>query len=246
MCRYGIGKQNFEGLRTDRRRAQVTVMQELLPRSIRHTNYSVIKRITNHTSTSQLRFQGYPLGDDLEPTHPFQRITGGASFKVTRDLRRSDVPPACIMDLRAVEGHVEIDGTPIVRLTWTWPGAHMTHGVAFSKLRDLDEPKRHEGMWRRLLLERLVLKLTAVQETACKKANGEVFGVRQILVNEDKSSSAVRRRLKKGMGSGARVRLSFGPWREERARDLSPHIGPARSTWMPWTKSLDRNLISSS
>ncbi|XP_075560532.1 uncharacterized protein LOC142592757 isoform X3 [Dermacentor variabilis] len=70
------------------------------------------------------------LGDDLEPTHPFQRITGGASFKVTRDLRRSDVPPACIMDLRAVEGHVEIDGTPIVRLTWTWPGAHMTHGVA--------------------------------------------------------------------------------------------------------------------
>ncbi|XP_075560529.1 uncharacterized protein LOC142592756 isoform X2 [Dermacentor variabilis] len=130
MCRYGIGKQNFEGLRTDRRRAQVTVMQELLPRSIRHTNYSVIKRITNHTSTSQLRFQGYPLGDDLEPTHPFQRITGGASFKVTRDLRRSDVPPACIMDLRAVEGHVEIDGTPIVRLTWTWPGAHMTHGVA--------------------------------------------------------------------------------------------------------------------
>lgn len=73
-------------------------------------------------------FKDTLLGD-LEPTRPFQRITGGASFKVTSDLRRSDVPPANIMDLRAVEGHVEIDGTPIVRLTWTWPGAHMTHGV---------------------------------------------------------------------------------------------------------------------
>ncbi|XP_070397119.1 uncharacterized protein [Dermacentor albipictus] len=37
------GKQNFEGLRTDQRRAQVTVMQELLPRSIRHTNYRLFK-----------------------------------------------------------------------------------------------------------------------------------------------------------------------------------------------------------
>ncbi|XP_070397118.1 uncharacterized protein [Dermacentor albipictus] len=73
-------------------------------------------------------FKDTLLGD-LEPTRPFQRITGGASFKVTRDLRRSDVPPANIMDLRAVEGHVEIDGTPIVRLTWTGPGAHITHGV---------------------------------------------------------------------------------------------------------------------
>ncbi|XP_075526641.1 uncharacterized protein LOC142558383 [Dermacentor variabilis] len=35
------GKQNFEGLRTDQRRAQVTVMQELPPRSMRHTNYRI-------------------------------------------------------------------------------------------------------------------------------------------------------------------------------------------------------------
>ncbi|KAH7974119.1 hypothetical protein HPB49_010207 [Dermacentor silvarum] len=74
-------------------------------------------------------FKDTLLGD-LEPTQPFQRVTGGASFKVTRDLRQTDVPPGSIMDLRAVEGHVEVDGTPIVRLTWTWPGAHMTHGIA--------------------------------------------------------------------------------------------------------------------
>ncbi|KAH7973761.1 hypothetical protein HPB49_005004 [Dermacentor silvarum] len=74
-------------------------------------------------------FKDTLLGDK-EPTLPFQRVTGGTHFKVIGDLRQSDVPPGRISDFRAVEGHVENDGTPIVRLTWTWPGAHMTQGKA--------------------------------------------------------------------------------------------------------------------
>ncbi|XP_075560533.1 uncharacterized protein LOC142592757 isoform X4 [Dermacentor variabilis] len=126
------GKQNFEGLCTDQRRAQVTPSCKRFCPGASATQTTVSSNeLPIRPAPANYALKDTLLGDDLEPTHPFQRITGGASFKVTRDLRRSDVPPACIMDLRAVEGHVEIDGTPIVRLTWTWPGAHMTHGVAF-------------------------------------------------------------------------------------------------------------------
>nr|XP_054924931.1 uncharacterized protein LOC129383928 [Dermacentor andersoni] len=65
-----------------------------------------------------------------KPTAPFQRVTVGTYFMLTSNLQQKDVPPGRIWDFRAVSGYVEIDRTPIVCLTWTWPGAHMTHGKA--------------------------------------------------------------------------------------------------------------------
>nr|XP_050031635.2 calcium-activated chloride channel regulator 1-like [Dermacentor andersoni] len=67
---------------------------------------------------------------DIQPVAPFQRITGGNTFKVTKNLQLKDVPPARIEDLRVVMGKIEADGTPIVTLAWTWPGAHMNQGKA--------------------------------------------------------------------------------------------------------------------
>ncbi|XP_070397169.1 calcium-activated chloride channel regulator 1-like isoform X2 [Dermacentor albipictus] len=75
------------------------------------------------------QFRDTLLGE-LKPTLPFERVTGSTSFKVTRDLQEADVPPGIIWDLKAVEGHVEADRTALVRLSWTWPGAHLTHGKA--------------------------------------------------------------------------------------------------------------------
>ncbi|XP_070397194.1 calcium-activated chloride channel regulator 1-like isoform X3 [Dermacentor albipictus] len=74
-------------------------------------------------------FEDTLLGE-RKPTQPFQRVAGGTYFQVTNDLRQADVPPGTMKDLKAVEGYIDIDRTPIVRLTWTWPGAHMTHGKA--------------------------------------------------------------------------------------------------------------------
>ncbi|XP_070377002.1 calcium-activated chloride channel regulator 1-like isoform X2 [Dermacentor albipictus] len=65
-----------------------------------------------------------------EPTAPFQRVTVGTYFKLDRDLQQKDVPPGIIWDFRAVSGYVDFDRTPIVCITWTWPGAHMTDGKA--------------------------------------------------------------------------------------------------------------------
>ncbi|XP_070397187.1 calcium-activated chloride channel regulator 1-like isoform X2 [Dermacentor albipictus] len=74
-------------------------------------------------------FKDTLLGE-REPTAPFQRVAYGSYFKVTRDLWQTDVPPGQIRDLKAVDGYVEIDRTAVLRLTWTWPGARMTHGLA--------------------------------------------------------------------------------------------------------------------
>ncbi|XP_070377000.1 calcium-activated chloride channel regulator 1-like isoform X2 [Dermacentor albipictus] len=74
-------------------------------------------------------FEDTLLGEQ-KPTAPFQRVTVGTHFQLTSNLQQKDVPPGTIWDFRAVSGYVEIDRTPIVCLTWTWPGAHMTHGKA--------------------------------------------------------------------------------------------------------------------
>ncbi|XP_075526628.1 calcium-activated chloride channel regulator 2-like [Dermacentor variabilis] len=74
-------------------------------------------------------FKDTLLGE-MKPTAPFQRVAYGSYFKVTRDLWQTDVPPGQIRDLKAPSGYVEIDRTAVLRLTWTWPGAHMTHGLA--------------------------------------------------------------------------------------------------------------------
>ncbi|XP_070397185.1 calcium-activated chloride channel regulator 1-like isoform X2 [Dermacentor albipictus] len=87
------------------------------------------KEVPFRPAPADNKFKDTLLGD-VEPTHPFQRVAMGGSFKVTSDLQQTDVPPSKIRDFRVTDGHVEADGTPIVRLQWTWPGNHMTHGVA--------------------------------------------------------------------------------------------------------------------
>ncbi|XP_070397175.1 calcium-activated chloride channel regulator 1-like [Dermacentor albipictus] len=87
------------------------------------------KELPMRRAPADYKFKDTLLGD-MEPTHPFQRVAISGSFKVTRDLKQTDVPPSKIRDFRVTDGHVEADGTPIVRLQWTWPGSHMTHGVA--------------------------------------------------------------------------------------------------------------------
>ncbi|XP_070377011.1 calcium-activated chloride channel regulator 1-like isoform X2 [Dermacentor albipictus] len=64
------------------------------------------------------------------PAVPFERVAYCGYFKVSRDMRQTDVPPGRISDLNNFDGYVESDRTAVVILTWTWPGAHMTHGKA--------------------------------------------------------------------------------------------------------------------
>ncbi|XP_072140475.1 calcium-activated chloride channel regulator 3A-1-like [Dermacentor andersoni] len=96
-----------------------------------HRKRLLSKEVPIRQAPADYKFKDTLLGD-MVPTHPFQRVVVGGSFKVTSDLRQTDVPPSKIRDFRVTDGYVEADSTPIVRLQWTWPGAHMTHGVAES------------------------------------------------------------------------------------------------------------------
>ncbi|XP_070397170.1 calcium-activated chloride channel regulator 1-like isoform X1 [Dermacentor albipictus] len=64
------------------------------------------------------------------PTVPFERVAYCGYLNVKRDMRQTDVPPGIIKDLDFFDGYVESDRTAVIILTWTWPGAHMTHGKA--------------------------------------------------------------------------------------------------------------------
>lgn len=99
--------------------------------------------------------------------------------------------------------------------------------AALSKLRDIRKSKRHEGLWRRLLLERLVGKLTAMQETACKEADGEAFrvqvDVRRRGQKRKRVGEEVEERDGKRRQSSAELR-----WREERAREFIAALPPCK------------------
>nr|XP_054924932.1 uncharacterized protein LOC129383929 [Dermacentor andersoni] len=64
------------------------------------------------------------------PTVPFERVAYCGYLNVRADMRQTDVPPGLMRDLNNFDGYVESDRTAVVILTWTWPGAHMTHGKA--------------------------------------------------------------------------------------------------------------------
>ncbi|XP_077547790.1 calcium-activated chloride channel regulator 3A-1-like [Haemaphysalis longicornis] len=67
-----------------------------------------------------------------EPVGPFQRVVSGGSFQVTEDIRVTQVPPKEISDLAVADVRPGPNGTLLVQLTWTWPGAHLNSGTASS------------------------------------------------------------------------------------------------------------------
>lgn len=67
-----------------------------------------------------------------EAVDPFQRVVSGGSFQVTDDIWEQQVPPRDISDLDVADVQPGPNGTLLVKLTWTWPGAHLNSGNASS------------------------------------------------------------------------------------------------------------------
>ncbi|XP_077544752.1 calcium-activated chloride channel regulator 1-like [Haemaphysalis longicornis] len=63
-----------------------------------------------------------------QPVDDFQRVASGGSFQVTEDIVENQVPPGEIRDLTVTDVQPGSNGTLLVQLTWTWPGAHLTAG----------------------------------------------------------------------------------------------------------------------
>ncbi|XP_077557684.1 calcium-activated chloride channel regulator 3A-1-like [Haemaphysalis longicornis] len=87
----------------------------------------------------------HPIGDfiyvdeddpDLNKTRVVEevnitRISEGGSFNLLVNISEEDLPPAKIRNLRAFGLQPgSSDKTHLVKLTWTWPGAHLTSGKA--------------------------------------------------------------------------------------------------------------------
>ncbi|XP_077495939.1 calcium-activated chloride channel regulator 3A-1-like [Amblyomma americanum] len=68
----------------------------------------------------------------VEALEPFQRVASGGSFQVTANILENQVPPGDIRDLAAAHVRPGENDTLLVQLTWTWRGAHLTHGNASS------------------------------------------------------------------------------------------------------------------
>ncbi|XP_077497419.1 calcium-activated chloride channel regulator 1-like isoform X2 [Amblyomma americanum] len=91
-------------------------------------------------------FQGIPLDKfvyvdhDIEHAEPnivpsekapqFVRHAEGGSFRLTQDIKTSTIPPGSIQDLKVEDAFVADNGTHIVVLVWTCPGAHLNSGNA--------------------------------------------------------------------------------------------------------------------
>ncbi|XP_077546478.1 calcium-activated chloride channel regulator 1-like [Haemaphysalis longicornis] len=67
-----------------------------------------------------------------KPMDDFVRVGSKGTFEVTENITEEDVPPGRIRDLTVAGSEPGGNGTLLVDLTWTWPGAHMTEGKASS------------------------------------------------------------------------------------------------------------------
>ncbi|XP_070396061.1 calcium-activated chloride channel regulator 1-like isoform X2 [Dermacentor albipictus] len=73
---------------------------------------------------------------DGEKSEAFERTAIGGSFEVAADIREEHLPPLGVFDLRVTSLTPGKNGTLLVKVTWTWPGAHLTSGKAsFAELR---------------------------------------------------------------------------------------------------------------
>lgn len=67
---------------------------------------------------------------DVKNSEVFERAATGGSFHVGTDIYERDLPPMRIRDLRVTDMKPRGNGTLQVKITWTWPGAHLTSGKA--------------------------------------------------------------------------------------------------------------------
>lgn len=109
--------------------------------------------------------------------------------------------------------------------------------VAFEKIRDLEKSKRPKGIWRPLLLKRLVIKLTAEQDTTSKEADRAACGadarIRQRGLKRQRAEDEVEKMAEKQQVHSHGLR-----WREERAREFIAALEPSRIDM----KALDEEL----
>ncbi|XP_077547785.1 uncharacterized protein LOC144160039 [Haemaphysalis longicornis] len=92
-----------------------------------------------------------PSGDRDEdvqepvPVHSLVKQCG--FFSVTTDIFYWQLPPAYVSDLRVTATVPKPNGTLLVQLTWTWPGAHMhignASGVTIRASQDLDQLQKN-------------------------------------------------------------------------------------------------------
>ncbi|XP_072140556.1 calcium-activated chloride channel regulator 1-like isoform X2 [Dermacentor andersoni] len=60
-----------------------------------------------------------------EKAPEFERYAEGGSFRLTNEVDDSTIPPNSIQDLKVEDAFMDVNGTHVVILTWTCPGAHM-------------------------------------------------------------------------------------------------------------------------
>ncbi|XP_075525478.1 calcium-activated chloride channel regulator 1-like isoform X4 [Dermacentor variabilis] len=65
-----------------------------------------------------------------EKAPEFERYAEGGSFRLTNEVDDSTIPPNSIQDLKVEDAFMDENGTHVVILTWTCPGAHMNSGNA--------------------------------------------------------------------------------------------------------------------
>ncbi|KAH7974655.1 hypothetical protein HPB49_017708 [Dermacentor silvarum] len=71
-----------------------------------------------------------------EKLEPFERTAIGGSFQVAANIYEKDLPPLGVLDLRVTFLRQGENGTLLVNVTWTCPGAHLTSGNAsFAEIR---------------------------------------------------------------------------------------------------------------
>ncbi|XP_077494293.1 calcium-activated chloride channel regulator 3A-1-like [Amblyomma americanum] len=69
----------------------------------------------------------HTTGTAAETMEDFQRVADCGSFKVTEDITINQVPPGRVSFIRATTT-LGKKNTPVVKLTWTWPGARLSYG----------------------------------------------------------------------------------------------------------------------
>ncbi|XP_077498139.1 calcium-activated chloride channel regulator 1-like [Amblyomma americanum] len=100
--------------------------------------------VTSEAPESADEMEGIPLDDfvyvdeDIEVAEPhilasekaphFSRYAEAGSFRLTEEIDESRIPPGAIDDLEVEDAFVADNGTHVITLAWTCPGAHLDSG----------------------------------------------------------------------------------------------------------------------
>ncbi|KAK8763692.1 hypothetical protein V5799_033695, partial [Amblyomma americanum] len=88
------------------------------------SEYPIHDFVVVNTTTETRNTTGAPV----QTVDPFERVASGGSFQVTVEILEKQVPPGDIRDLAVTDVLPGDNDTLMVKLTWTWPGAHLTSG----------------------------------------------------------------------------------------------------------------------